>query len=214
MKTITHDLGYGPAVWHWPDGDNKLRSCFDMVKEVDEWIDLCPSFICAVQAGGAVGVWPIRLAQKFGWVYTFEAHPENYEALRLNIKNQINITAHHAPVSNNERAAKIHIRNEQRDNFGAGYILDDPQGIRCMTIDSLKASSCGLICLDVEGAELQALEGAVETIKRDKPLIVVEDKPLPQMSVFKRSQGAMGEWLKQFGYKLVKEVHWDKVYSC
>ncbi len=46
--------------------------------------------------------------------------------------------------------------------------------IPSVTIDSLKLPYCGLIKLDIEGAEMDALLGALDTIRRCKPVIVIE----------------------------------------
>lgn len=43
-----------------------------------------------------------------------------------------------------------------------------------VTLDSLKVSRISFIKIDVEGYENQVLDGAVETIKRDRPTILCE----------------------------------------
>lgn len=52
-----------------------------------------------------------------------------------------------------------------------------------LTIDSFKFPRCDFIKIDVEGMELETLQGAVETLKRCKPMLYVEndyeDKSLP-----------------------------------
>ena len=213
LKKYDHDLGYGPKTWAWPSADEKLFSIFDMVKEIDEWIDLCKGFDVAVQAGGAVGVWPLRLSRTFDIVHTFEAHPENYQCLIQNCVKD-NVCAYHAALSDRKRKVKIYNLPHQTNNFGAGYIVDADDGVDTVLIDELGLETCDLICLDIEGAELEALKGAEQTIAEFRPLVVLEDKQMPQLSHFKREVGAPGEWLKQFGYKLAKTVHWDSVYSC
>lgn len=212
-KTYHHDLGYGPSDWMWPAGDEKLFSIFDMVAEIDQWLGLCKDHRTAVQAGGAVGVWPLRLSKDFQLVYTFEPHPENYACLRNNCTED-NVIAYNCAISDNNRPVKIYSLPQQSNNYGAGYIVNADDGIHAMRIDDLCLDDCDLICLDIEGAELEALKGAFQTISATKPLIVLEDKPMPQLSHFKRRVGEPGEWLRQFGYRQVAKVHWDSVYAC
>lgn len=62
------------------------------------------------------------------------------------------------------------------DNFGnAGKITDD--GNICIKVDSIdhitKGSQVDFIKMDIEGAELNALKGAEETIKRDHPILAI-----------------------------------------
>lgn len=212
FKFIERDIGIGPKVWAWPKGDEKLFSIFEHVLDIDEWIHLCPSFDVAVQAGGAVGVWPIRLARSFKKVYTFEPQPDNFASLQWNCQDK-NVEMTNGALSNVHKTVKIHSSIGERKNYGAGYIVDSPDGVPTYLIDELDLSSCGLICLDIEGAELDALKGAEQTIKAHKPLIVIEDKPLPHMNVFKRSVGDAGKWLQQFGYKNLHKVRWDTIYG-
>jgi hypothetical protein len=46
--------------------------------------------------------------------------------------------------------------------------------VRVATLDSFDLHGVGLIKIDVEGAELGVLEGAVETLRRFRPLLLVE----------------------------------------
>jgi hypothetical protein len=43
-----------------------------------------------------------------------------------------------------------------------------------LTIDDLSLNSCNLIHLDIEGYELYAIKGAVNTIVKYKPTVVLE----------------------------------------
>lgn len=46
--------------------------------------------------------------------------------------------------------------------------------IKVVTLDSKKLTNISIIKIDVEGMELQVLEGAIETITREKPVIFIE----------------------------------------
>lgn len=46
--------------------------------------------------------------------------------------------------------------------------------IKVVTLDSKKLTNISIIKIDVEGMELQVLEGAIETITREKPIIFIE----------------------------------------
>lgn len=215
-KYVDNPLSYGPDKWQWVDQDFKSFNIFDTVKEIDEWIDLCKGFDVAIQAGGNFGIWPVRMSQIFNSVYTFEPDPEIVECLINNIVSGADgdVKIFHAALSNEDgRRVAVHRDEVHINNYGAGYIVDGDQ-CSTMTIDDLGLDACDLICLDIEGAELDALKGGEETISKHKPLIVVEDKPMPQLRHFNRSIGSPGAWLRELGYREAKKVHWDTIYAC
>ena len=52
--------------------------------------------------------------------------------------------------------------------------------VKCATIDSIVTRRITCIKLDVEGAELQAIEGARQTITRDRPVLAISAYHSPQ----------------------------------
>src|SRR5262249_50910351 len=65
-------------------------------------------------------------------------------------------------------------------NFGAVSLARSSQGetVPLVTIDSLALPSCHLIKIDVEGMEIDVLEGAKNTLQQFRPLLYVEnDQP-------------------------------------
>ena len=213
FKILNEDVGLATKSWIWPQGDDKTVCCFEHVYDIDEWARHCKGFDVAVQAGGAMGVFPLKLSTVFNRVYTFEPNPESYFCLVENCRAD-NVIAKHGALSNVHKTVSIERSIGERRNYGAGYIVDDADGVDTYLIDELDLTACDLICLDVEGAELDALKGGEQTIKKFKPLIVLEDKPLPHMGIFGRGVGDPGKWLAQFGYKRIAKHRWDSVYSC
>jgi FkbM family methyltransferase len=59
-------------------------------------------------------------------------------------------------------------------NYGGIGLGQNGQEIKMITIDSLNLERCDYIKIDVEGAEILAFMGAVETIKKYKPFIMFE----------------------------------------
>src|SRR4030095_13809625 len=50
--------------------------------------------------------------------------------------------------------------------------------VEMITIDSLGLDAVGLIKLDIQGSETIALRGAEETLRRCRPVVLIEEKPL------------------------------------
>jgi len=212
FKTYSHALPFTDKVgWQWPAGDKKLVQVFEHVSDLDTVMKYVQDTSVCVQAGGACGLWPYRLAQLFEEVYTFEPQPENFACLLANTEDFDNIVAYHAPLTNDHQTYSIHNDIVERENWGAGYVVKDPKGLEAMRIDELDLESCGLIQLDVEGYELQALMGAAETIYAHDPVIVLEEKPLNHMA---GDPARARKWLEnEFGYKLVESIHRDVILS-
>ena len=136
-----------------------------------------------VQAGGNCGMYALFLSKLFEQVYTFEPHPRNFECLRRNIKLADNIIAENVALGESPGEGTVY----GGSNRNVGTYKVDSSGIRegnptkIITIDSLNLQSCDLIYLDLEGFEPQALTGAVETINKFKPVIIVEAQSVSQI---------------------------------
>lgn len=213
FKKYNHALEWTDITsWKWPAGDKKLVQVFDHVADIDVIVQHVDQMRSCIQAGGACGVWPLRYAQLFKSVHTFEPQPENYACLMENCKGVPNISAYHAPIGDDRKKYVIHNDIQERENWGAGYVIEDANGIEAMAIDDLGVDDCDLIQLDVEGFELRALRGAYKTIEKCRPSIVLEEKPLNHV----RGDGTDARrWLElTFGYRLVAKVHRDVILRC
>lgn len=195
--------------WRWPRGDKKLAQVFDHVSDIETIMRFVSGNSVCVQAGGACGVWPLRFAQSFDKVYTFEPQKDNFKCLQFNCEGADNIEAFNAPLSDDEETYVIHNDIHERENWGAGYLVPSDKGIKAVSIDSLELEACDLIQLDVEGFELNALRGAYETIGEFNPTIVVEQKRLNHRS----GDGTEAKrWLElTFGYSQVAKAHNDVI---
>lgn len=79
-----------------------------------------------------------------------------------------------------------------------------------LRIDDFETDGLGLVYLDIEGFELNALMGATETIRKYRPVIALEDKGLSEK--YGTPKGAVEEWLaSQFDYVVLKRVHRDVI---
>jgi FkbM family methyltransferase len=131
-----------------------------------------------IDVGAHIGTHTLTMAYCVGdkgHVYAFEPQPkifrELFQNIRLNLLKNISCiwaaagakqgTIEASPfVSDNEGATPL--------MGGAGIHVD------LIPIDSLKLNKVSLIKIDVEGMENLVLEGAKETILRNKPVILVE----------------------------------------
>jgi|TARA_B110000285_G_scaffold7936_1_gene8156 FkbM family methyltransferase len=123
---------------------------------------------------------------EFGPVHSFEPV---YHGI-VNKNAEINETKHpikvyNCALSNEQREDEIHLpsrgcQSETLLNYGGTSFHHAPDmkgvGVRvkCEKLDDIYEGTPSILKIDVEGHELQALEGAKETITQHKPMILIE----------------------------------------
>lgn len=162
--------------WYWPKQDGiDENSCWDYLTKRSEVPDRISELVSnrqvAVQAGGNCGYYVKPYARNFQTVYTFEPDPTNFLCLCMNVP-EINVIKMQGCLSNKHTLLGIENHKLGQD-VGAGHVVSG--GVfPSFRIDDLALEECNLIHLDIEGFELQALRGAVDTLEKFKPVVVVE----------------------------------------
>jgi FkbM family methyltransferase len=153
---------------------------FSELSKIDKIMQYVTKKEVCVQAGGNVGVFPKRLATIFDWIYTFEPDLENFECLIRNI-DEFNIGTYYAALGDKQDMIRVGAPDEKhKNNCGAYQVLGEGD-VPVMRIDDLDLPACDLIYLDIEGYEYFAIQGAIKTIEEYRPVIALEQKPLPMM---------------------------------
>lgn len=212
MAKVIQGLGRD---WSWPDTDTQcMRVVFESVADLKTATRHCKQFRTAVQAGGNMGVWPWVLSKQFARVVTFEPDPECYGLMQTNLLDRENIDSYCAGLWHRRGLCKMDFNDHERsNNRGAQFVVEADEGAYLGRLDSLGITDCDLIYLDIEGAEMNALSGAMETIGRCKPVIAVEDKGLGKRYGF--AKGDIEQMLaKEFGYVVVERPNRDVILTC
>ena len=193
---------------YWPRDikPTAVAHAFRHVTGMDLAVSFCPQRRRAVQAGGNVGLWPRRMAERFDHVDTFEPEPLTFECLKRNVAAFPNITARHMALG--EATGQTGIIRESL----ASHHLSEGEGITVAPLDSFGFDDVDFIQLDVEGYELRALTGGEQTIRRCRPIIQLE------LRGFSESYGGSDEQIMAFltrcGYRVAAElVQSDTVFA-
>ena len=117
----------------------------------------------------------MSLAINKGKCIAFEPTPEIYRILVKNVLlNNKPIQPVNIAVQNKPRKYGI-IREA---NHGNNHVTDDKKSnLKSVTIDELKLKKVKLIKIDTEGDDNNVLLGAEKTIKKWKPIILIEMNP-------------------------------------
>lgn len=110
-------------------------------------------------------------------ILAFEPEGTNLSLLRSNLSlNRIEDRVEVHPVVVWENVSSFRMENDNKDNGGTHRAIRDADGpIASVTIDeAVGKRRVGMVKIDVEGAEVKVLRGALGTLMRDFPVVVCE----------------------------------------
>lgn len=121
-------------------------------------------------------------------VLAFEPNMENYRCacITVHISALSNAIIYNHGLARRTGGAILQIQDEYGESLGGGSRVIEPidasggvEKVKMMTLDRMIPDNAdvSLIHLDVEGYEYNALRGAIKTIKRCFPIIIVEGDP-------------------------------------
>ncbi|HLN45958.1 MAG TPA: FkbM family methyltransferase [Candidatus Sulfotelmatobacter sp.] len=139
-----------------------------------------------VDAGAHVGVFSIKAATVASKVISIEPSSNNFKLLNYNIKsNHIkNITTVNTALGDYDGDTVLYLQ----PSSGSNSIVNTsaPNSVQAVVvkirkldslIKELKIERLDFLKIDVEGAELNVLNGALNTLKKYKPFVVMESHP-------------------------------------
>lgn len=105
-------------------------------------------------------------------VIAFDPFPPMVELFKL---NNPDIEIHQVALSNKRDILRFYDPAALGNNTGVGQVHENGNlVVQAYTLDSYNFQGVTLIKIDVEGHELEVLEGAVDTLRRCKPSILLE----------------------------------------
>lgn len=141
-----------------------------------------------MDVGAHVGLWAMWLVKGFEHVHSFEPVKLHADLYFKNVPGD-NFTLHRYALGEKEGQIQMQIPAETTGNAhiaiqgrhpGTKHV-PNPDDVRTepaemRTLDSFGFENVDFIKIDVEGYELPMIKGGLQTIKKNKPFIVVEQK--------------------------------------
>lgn len=163
--------------------------------------------------GSNFGQMAIEFSKLAGHVFAFEADDYVFEILQKNIKanDRKNITAVFGAVYNESGQALIFPKQDFKEwktygSYGIDPNAQDGRIVKSLKIDDQKyPSRVSFIKIDIQGSDLFALRGAVETIMRDKPTVLFEFEQGLQAS-FKTSFQDYVDFVNSVNYRFTETI--------
>lgn len=153
------------------------------------------NFRHAVDVGANIGTWARVLARLFTRVTAFEPVAAFADCIPANLNEGDNVEVHRCALGSAvgevsvlvepRSSAFTHVKpthdspgvNERHRGHLGGELKHESINVHVRTLDSFGLPKVDFLKIDVEGFEQFVVEGASNTILRDRPVIIVEQKP-------------------------------------
>tara|TARA_B100000941_G_C28468326_1_gene534928 strand:- start:549 stop:1169 length:621 start_codon:yes stop_codon:yes gene_type:complete len=184
--------------------DWKAGKAFTQNKCLLKFIDYCKNknirFETVLDVGAWCGTWCHAMLPFSTRVIAFEPDPIHFECLQKNVACEAKMQAV------GSKSDKISLTN---DNFTQAKRVDTQGSIDMITLDSLQLSHVDLLKIDVEGYEMEVLQGAKDTMPQTKYLMIELNN---NSKKYGSNNLEIEKYIKTLGFKILME-HWpDKVY--
>ena len=125
--------------------------------------------------GAATGMYSSFFAQYSKHVYSFEAVPPVYKELQKIEFLYDNVTTFNKAVGEEIGEFDFWVDDKRLSNSGFQNLVGGQKiTVDAVNVDSLDIDNIGFIKIDVEGNEVDVLNGAVKTIEKYRPVCMVE----------------------------------------
>ncbi len=136
---------------------------------------ICKKKRICIDIGANVGLWACDLVKSFDHVIAFEPVEEFRNCFVKNVSSK-NYELHPIALGSSESFIEMNIvegntghSHIDQQSFGKGTIPLKP-------LDSFNFTNVDMIKIDVEGFEEEILKGAMYTIEKNKPVLVIEQQ--------------------------------------
>ena len=173
--------------WKFPDFETHLPRM--LKKSVDKGlpaeyqvavrrrsIELCTNRTLALDIGANVGLWSRDFVGSFKRVIAFEPVALFRECLEHNVQGK-NFEVQPIALGDQDTQGTMIITE---DNSGHSHLDPATMGtgnVQVVRLDTLNFDDVSYIKIDCEGYEYRILQGAEQTIRRCRPVVVIEQKP-------------------------------------
>lgn len=157
----------------------------------------------AIDIGAHVGTHTVdfSLFVGNGQVIAFEPQRKLAAELAVNLyaSDCHNVVIHRMALGNRSGVTEMSPHNPENEG-GVGFGRGGDR-VRIETLDSFDFKNVSFIKIDVEGSEKEVLEGAIKTIRKNRPVILLEIMGGASREQARDREREIFKWFKKLGYK-------------
>jgi FkbM family methyltransferase len=181
------------------------------IKKIRAALSHCRSFRTAVDVGGHVGLWSMRLVKTFQVVHAFEPMAVFRECFERNLAGEVNRVVLY-PVALGRERGRVSMAYDPADSGGTHVDAAVAGGdAEMLPLDEYDFSDVDLVKIDCEGFEHHVIAGARETLLRCRPCVIVEQKPHKLGPNFGIKGTPAVDALRQLGWIVQREIGGDYI---
>lgn len=173
--------------------------------------ELCKQRRRVIDVGGNIGLWAMFMVHDFQYVESFEPVKEYGDIF---VRNAPTAKLHRVALGNTHDQVCMVKATANSCGDTRPWVNGDPASsivqltVDMFPLDDYSFDEVDLIKIDCEGYELFVLEGAIETIQRNRPVIIVEQKK-GHGTTFGLKDTQAVDYLKGLGMKLHSTISGD-----
>ena len=204
--------------WYVPEkdkpGKNLIDKDFQCTKVLPIALQYVTTFGRAIDVGTWIGDSTLFLADRFDEVIGFEASKLTFDCCVKNLyeRNVKNAFVNNIGLSNTIGTKKFYTRSKSTNSAWfsdneppKGLVTRAPVEIQTTTLDELMIENVDFIKIDVDSHEGFVIQGAMNWLEKEKPIIMIESKTISH----NRQPASMPNpriLLHKLGYRMVAQI--------
>lgn len=187
--------------------ERKKPSRQEKLQHLHAALSYVQSFRLAIDVGAHVGNWTKIMAGQFERVIAFEPLSSNQERWRRQMAGIENAELICAACGDEHTQTRL-----QGEKHSKHFCIKDAAGdTEMLRLDDYGYTDLDFLKVDTEGADALVLRGAEQTIRRCRPVVIVESVPRFEARYGLR-EGEPMLFLESLGAKRVAEIWRDYIY--
>ena len=189
--------------WREKGHPHMQESC---VNQFTKWCEnQNKSFNKIVDVGAWCGTFALKMQQFAKQINCYEPSKLHFECLSRNVAPHSHIKLYNQAIGNMDGFIKL----TQESSTQNTRVLLEKGDTKISKLDSLDLDGVDMLKIDVEGLEAQVLQGAENTLKDVKYIMIELNKNSER---YGSSNGEIESQIKTLGFKKIFKVWPDKVY--
>ena len=169
--------------WYLPQNEKSFINYFDF-SNTNEYqaeqrkasLKLLSNKRVAIDIGANIGLWSRDMCNIFREVKLFEPLKLNIECLKKNLENYQNFEIFEYGLSNKNYFSNLYYDSTKSGSgtINPNRVFNKSTKVELKTLDDFEFENVDYIKIDVQFHELEVIEGSINTLKNNSPVLCIE----------------------------------------